>query len=59
MKEDNDLKERVALLEKDSKEIWASLKDAEKEVIELRQENFWLKNKLKLIRNILDRKEKS
>ena len=38
-------------------EAWDALKDAEKEVIELRKENFWLKNKLKLIRSVLDRKE--
>ena len=34
-----------------------ALKDAEKEVMELRKENFWLKNKLKLIRVILERKD--
>lgn len=42
--------------EKELNQVWDALKDAEKEVAELRQENFWLKHKLKLIRSVLDRK---
>lgn len=38
-------------------QTWDALKDAEKEVAELRKENFWLRNKLKLIQSILNRKD--
>lgn len=36
-------------------ECWDALKDAEKEVMELRKENFQFKTKLRLIQNILDK----
>ena len=37
-------------------ECWDALKDAEKEVVDLRKENFWLRKKLELIENVLHRK---
>ena len=38
-------------------QTWDALKDAEREVIGLRKENFWLRKKLEHIQVILNRKD--